>query len=192
MSSILSLLAIYLPALVSAFPDVTPVQLGAGTCYYFPNWQRVAGKDITGGFYFHPDQADNSTIDGLYTSVEVFNKTIIDITTNSEEAKELYYCIDGSVKEYIIDTPVYISATNGELGFLGSGFVPEVYQHQIDGVTQSGVFLGYANVTAWAYTFVPSTGGAGIVDTFTMRLLEAQDAPLEDGEFYGFLKIIGA
>ncbi|KUI67620.1 hypothetical protein VM1G_02836 [Cytospora mali] len=189
MASTLTLLSLFIPTLVSALPDVTPIQVGAGTCYDFPNWQDVAGSDITGGFFFHPDQADNSTIDGLYTSVEVFNKTIIDITTNAEEAKEAYYCINGSVKEYYTDTPVYISETNGELAFLDSGFVPEVYQHQVDGVTLDGVFLGYADVTAWAYTFVASTGGAGIVDTFTMRLLEEQDAPLEDGEFYGFLKI---
>lgn len=192
MAHFLALLPLFLPALVSALPDVTPVQLGAGTCIYFPNWQDERGSDITGGFYFHPDQADNSTVDGLYTSVEVFNKTIIDITTNSEEAKELYYCIDGAVKEYIVDTPVYVSTADGELGFFDSGFVPEVYEHQVDGVTQSGVFLGYGGVTAWAYTFVPSTGGAGIVDTFTMRLLDAQDAPLDDGEFYGFLEIVSA
>lgn len=192
MASIFTLLSLFLPTLVSALPDVTPIQVGAGTCYDFPLWQDVVGLDITGGFFFHPDQADNSTIDGLYTSVEVFNETIIDITTNAEEAKEDYYCIDGSVRNYYTDTPVYTSAINGELAFLDSGFVPEVYRHQIGGVTQSGVFLGYAGVTAWAYTFVPSTGGAGIVDTFTMRLLDQQDAPLDDEEFYGFLKIVGA
>lgn len=192
MASTLTLLSLLLPTLVSALPDVTPIQAGAGTCYYFPNWQSRAGSDITGAFRFRPDQADNSTVDGLDTSVEVFNKTIIDITTNTEEAKENYYCIGGAVKQYYTDTPVYISATGGELAFLDSGLVPEVYHHQVDGVTQGGVFLGYAGVTAWAYTFVPSTGGAGIVDTFTMRLLEEQDAPLDDGEFYGFLKIVAA
>lgn len=192
MATLLTLVSVALP-LVAAIPSVIPVQVGAGTCQYFPNYYPSPESDTTGGFWFHPDQADNSTVDGLYTSVEASNENVIDITTNAQLAKILYGCSDGLVHDYVGTSPpdVFISSTTGELGYLGAGLVPESYQHQIDGVTQDGVFLGSSGVTAWAYTFVPGGGLVG-EDVFTLRLLESQDGALNDGEFYGFLKAVKA
>lgn len=191
MAALLTLLSVALP-FVAAIPSVTPVQVGAGTCQYFPNYYPSPESDTTGGFLFRPDQADNSTIDGLYTSLEATNEDVFDITTRTDLAKSLYGCSDGLVHFYIGTSPpeVFISPTTGELGYLGAGLVPESYHHQVDGATQDGVFLGSGGVTAWAYTFVPGGGLIG-EDVFTMRLLESQDGALNDGEFYGFLKAVG-
>lgn len=194
MAPLSTFLSLLLPALASALPDVTPVQLGAGSCAGYPEYPQDG--DISGGFYFQADQGDNSTVDGLWSSLEPLNLTVVDITTVVGSAMVMYQCDDAAVREIHSGTPIYIandgSADDGELGWFASGNTPEVYQHQVDGVAQSGLFLGYGGVTAWAYTFVPSTGGAGIYDMFTLRLLDAQDAPLNDGEFYGFLKVVSA
>lgn len=181
MAALLTLLSLALP-LVAALPEVTPVQVGAGSCSYYPG----------APFIFHPDQADNSAIDGLYTSVISTDETVIDITTNLQEAKFLWGCTSGLVYEYIVGTSggyLHIDATTGQLAYLDDGLALETYEHQVDGVTQSGIFLGNGNVTAWAFLLDPSAGFNGF-DAYTFRLLESQDGALNDGEFYGFLKIV--
>lgn len=186
MTGFSTILPFILP-LVAALPDVTPVQVGAGSCVSFPASNY---SDSLGGFFFIPDQADNSTIDGLHTSVDPNDESIITIAANVQEAKELFGCTDGLVHELHNASPdLYISPDDGQLAFSDAGLAPETYEHQVDGVAQDGVFLGSGGVTAWAYTYVPGGGFHGF-DEFTMRLLESQDGALNDGEFYGFLKIV--
>ncbi|PSR78155.1 hypothetical protein BD289DRAFT_444293 [Coniella lustricola] len=192
MAPLSTLIPLLLAALASALPDVTPVQLYAGTCAGYPNWPQDG--DRSGGFLLVPDQGDNSTVDGLITSVEALNTTVVDVTTVVASARTILQCYDTAVNSLYTGVPLYIADTdgadNGELGYFAAGKTPEIYEHQIDGVTQSGVFLGYGGVTAWAYSFVPSLGGAGNFDWFAMRLLDAQDGALNEGEFYGFLKVV--
>lgn len=180
-------LAALLPGLAAALPDVTPYQVGVGSCVDYP---ASTYSDSLGGFFLIPDQADNSTIDGLHTSVDPSDESVITITANLQEAKELFGCTDAAVHELHNASPVlYISAENGQLAFSDAGLGLETYEHQVAGVTQDGKFLGSGGVTAWAYRYVAGGGFHGY-DAFDMRLLEAQDGELEDGEFYGFLKIV--
>jgi hypothetical protein len=194
MAALLHLLPLLI-SLVSALPAVTPVLVGAGTCTYYPNFVGAGGDHIdqTGGLYLHPAQADNSTIDGLYTSAEWQNSTVVDITPNSEVAKEVVECTNGLVHDLASSAPLYIDATTGELGFFSSGLALQSYQHQVDGVTQGDIFLGSGGVTAWAYLYVPGDPfRAGVVDQITMRLLDSQDGALNGDEFYGFLQVVAA
>ncbi|KAH8658343.1 hypothetical protein BX600DRAFT_469008 [Xylariales sp. PMI_506] len=183
-------------SLASALPAVTPVFVGAGTCSYYPNFVGSGGShlDQTGGLFLHPSQTDNSTIDGLYTSREWQNSTIVDVTPNLQVAKEVFECTNGLVHSlYSTTGPLYVDATTGELGEFGSGLALESYQHQVDGATQAGIFLGSGGVTAWAYLYVPGDPyRAGVVDQITLRLLDSQDGVLNDGEFYGFLQVVAA
>lgn len=194
MAALLPLLPL-LASLASALPTVTPVQVGSGTCAYWPNFVGAGGDHIdqTGGLYLHPAQTDNSTVDGLNTSREWNNSTVIDITPTLGGAREVFECTNGQLHTLSAATPVYVDTTTGEIGEFSSGLTIESYQHQIDGVTQSGIFLGSGGVTAWAYLYVPGDPTrAGVVDQITLRLLDSQDGELNDGEFYGFLQVVGA
>jgi hypothetical protein len=187
MAALLSLLPLFL-SLASALPSVTPSPLPTGSCYSYPLWQGSGGEhiDLSGGLYIHPAQADNSSIDGLYMKSGWQNPDVLAFALQ-RGATGYIMCNEGVIKDFYSSDALYIDPTTGALGFLGAGFPVAGYHHLVDGGTQSGVFLGYNNVTAWAYLYVPAADGHAT--QVSMRLLDLQDGALNDGEFYGFLQI---
>lgn len=63
---------------------------------------------------------------------------------------------------------------------------PEPYSHHFDNGTRHwGTFLGYRNVTTWAFRRVYDTTGFA---SYRIRLLVAGHAPLQEDEFAGFIR----
>jgi hypothetical protein len=189
-------------ALVSAVPDVTVVPLTTSNCSPYPNWQGGAGVDVTGTVFIQLDQSDNTTANGLYSSVfpaagPNTEKTIISITPQKDLAKIGYKCFNGVFQDNYVDgeSVPHISANisdpqYGYFGYWGGGWSPAPYAHQIDGQQQDGVFLGATGLTTWGFTYHPAGSGAGELEHFEARLLFPDVKP-RDCEFEGFLKIVG-
>lgn len=203
MAALPLLLAALLLPLCAALPPVTPVQVGRRSCSGFPNF--VEAGDAAKGLLFRADQADNSTVNGLPTTLRVTpDVDLLDITlpaagapANESGTTLVWACESGVLFQLdnmgggLLD----IDKTTGQFGFLRTGSFPELYQHTGDGVADSAgsVYLGLANVTAWAFKFVPGVAGgdaAAAADAFSLRLLKAQDEAPGEGEFAGFLKVV--
>ncbi|OCL08267.1 hypothetical protein AOQ84DRAFT_354564 [Glonium stellatum] len=194
-------------ALVSAVPNVTVTPIGRG-CSAYPNWYPSPESDTTGGFRFRADQADNSSINGLYSSVRYFpgsnglRSGNIVITPNTMGATPGFCCVNGVIEDlYLTTAPavttIYFSASlyDAQLTYLEDGGKVETYAHEIGGVRQDGVFIGAGNVTTWGFKYQPAS--ASEPDYIEMRLLGPNSSdpttgkPLRDGEFKGFLKVEG-
>jgi hypothetical protein len=183
---------------VSAVPDVTPVRLNPG-CYDFPLWQNVWGQDLTGGFKFMADQADDATINGFFASITTDTaadgtQTQTVMINNNDGAKPWWHCNKGIVSDLYTPSTIFFSGAPGDdqLTYLANGGAVETYAHEVDGVRQDGTFIGNGNATTWAFKYVPQ-GSAGDGDYYQMRLLLPDVADqLQDGEFAGFLQVVAA
>jgi hypothetical protein len=189
--SVVPLLLLSQIPLISAFPNVKPILIGHGNCSAYPNSFRGAG-DNADAFIFVPDQADNSSINGLKTRITGINLVAYDNTTANADLASTIFCCDrgGTVLDGFGMQSLLVAnnSTDEELGYLGQGGKPETYAHEIDGVRQDGVFLGMGNITTWAFR-----RGAGY---WQIRLLgspgngDSKGGSLNVGESRAFLKIL--
>ncbi|KAE8444079.1 hypothetical protein EG329_000861 [Mollisiaceae sp. DMI_Dod_QoI] len=197
-SFVFSLLLIAPISLISALPNVTAIRIGDG-CSAYPTYLPDPSNNFTGCFVLHPDQADNSSINGLHTGPQ---GTSLVVYSDPMAASELFGCTNGTIFDYFIAPSAatqwsfLTNPQDQELISSSQGIRPETYAHEVDGVRQDGVFLGSANSTTWAFRLVLGAGGIGGRDFYQVRLLEPKNADpvmgiaLRDGEFKGFLKVI--
>ncbi|CZR60248.1 uncharacterized protein PAC_10144 [Phialocephala subalpina] len=186
------------PSLVFALPNVTAVRLGANHCNGYPN-SRPSDVSGAGPFIFHPDQADNSSINDMKVGG---HGTGLVVYTNPQTAIELFSCSNHSLYDYLSDLSpnpprmltFLTSEDDKQVIYSDLGFEPETYAHEVAGVRQDGVFLGSGNVTTWAFNLVSGTGVAPSDGYYQMRLLPKSEEVigkiLREGEFKGFLKIV--
>lgn len=187
--AILSVSAYILSHLVltSALPNVTPIQIGQGDCSAYPNSYFHTG-DNADAFVFHPDQADDSSINGLLTGI--WGTSLVVHENNTVDAPTIFCCDrGGTVLDPFGVQSLLLSPSDEELGYW-NGIKPETYAHEVDGVRQDAVFLGMANVTTWAFKHA-----AAPATYYHFRLLVAgaensNGTVLSDGEFKGFLKVV--
>ncbi|CZR68537.1 uncharacterized protein PAC_18436 [Phialocephala subalpina] len=172
---------------VSAIPNVTAIRIGQGDCSAYPNSYFHAG-DNADAFIFRPDQADNSSINGLHTRIDGQNLFVYESST----IDSTIFCCDrgGTILDGMGVQSLLLSTNlkDSELGYLSQGIKPETYAHEVDGVRLDGVFLGSANVTTWAFRRAGE-------DYYQVRLLvpgsaNAKVGDLLDGEVKGFLKVL--
>ncbi|TVY68955.1 hypothetical protein LSUE1_G006158 [Lachnellula suecica] len=187
---LITILLASLASLVHAIPSVKAIQVGAGNCSAFPSTFVGAG-DNADGFVFSPDQADDSSINGLTTGIT--GSTLV-VYKNSTDVLETIFCcdfggtiLDGFGIRSLLLPPTISNDT--QLAYMSEGIKPQTYVHEVNGTRQAGTFLGWANVTTWAFktaTWNP--------DFWQMRLLvsesgDSKGASLSEGEFMGFLKV---
>ncbi|KAE9364245.1 hypothetical protein N431DRAFT_354371 [Stipitochalara longipes BDJ] len=185
------IIPLFFVSLVSALPNVTALQIGGGNCSAYPS-SFHSTVDNADAFVFTPDQADNSSINGLSTGV-AGTKLVVYTTKPVSIVASAIFCCDhnGTVKDgFGVQTLLLSNDTNdAELGYFdqGNAIKPETYAHFVEGVRQEGVFLGWGNVTTWGYRRVKSeTGG----DYYGIRLLKLGIGDLKNGEIRGFLKVV--
>ncbi|KAF8854261.1 hypothetical protein BDZ45DRAFT_759489, partial [Acephala macrosclerotiorum] len=128
-------------SLVTAIQNVTAIRIGQSDCSAYPNSYFHAGVNAD-AFIFRPDQANNSSINGLHTRIDgqnlfAYEKSTIDST--------IFCCDRGATIPARIGVQSLLLSTNlkdFELGYLSQGTKPKTYVHGVDGVRQDGVFLG--------------------------------------------------
>lgn len=174
---------------VSAIPNVTVIPVGAGDCSGFPSSYGTSGRNAD-AFIFHPDQADNSSINSLKTIISGNSLVVSEDST----ADSVIFCCDhgGAVLDGLGYSTLLLptNSTDMELSYLDEGIQPMTYAHEVNGVRQNGTFLGSANVTTWAFKRVANSG------YYRIRLLAPASGSLKgnelnEGEFKGFLKVTG-
>lgn len=183
--SILSLLFAVLTPLISAFPNVTAIPIGVGTCSNFPSTYDTSGRSAD-AFVFRPSSVENAAIDNLPTYVAV--DTLVVSLTN-DTIPSIFYCDEGgTIFDGFGSSTLLIPANSSmmQLQYIsrGSGIKPETYNHVIDGVKQDGIYLGSKNVTTWAF------GRLAKETSWRLRLLGVGSEELQDGEVRGFLKVL--
>jgi hypothetical protein len=183
MTSLL-LLSLLLTSHVLALPSVTSLRVSPGSCQSYPNSFHGAG-DNADAFLFTPDQADNSTINGLKTGIYGTNLVVY---PNTPDATSTIFCCDrgGTVLDGFGVQPLLLSmdSSDEELGYLTQGLGPETYVHVVNGTKLDGIFLGKGNVTTFGFRYVTSPASF-----WQVRLL-GSGKNLKDGEFMGFLKVV--
>ncbi|KUJ09750.1 uncharacterized protein LY89DRAFT_690164 [Mollisia scopiformis] len=200
MASTLLFLLSSLLSIGRALPNVTAIQIDAGTCQAFPNSFHGAG-DNADAFVFHPDQADNLALNGLTTGIYGTNLVAYPNSATDPPTPTIFCCdrggtiLDGfGVQSLLLPT----NRTNDEeLGYLESGSKPETYTLEVNGTALDGVYLGKGNVTTWGFR----KGSGDMKDLWLVRLLapsptmrrrgEDGGVVLYDGEVKGFLKVVG-
>ena len=174
------ILILSLIAPISAFPNVTAIQIGQGDCSAYPSTYTTFGRSAD-EFSFTPDQAENSSINNLTTGTTSVGMVVY---TDNTTASEIFCCDHGGTVEDGLGVKSLLfssNVTDNRLGYWDQGVLPETYTHAISGVAQPGVFLGLANVTTWAFRPVGNV--------YQMRLL-GPGVSLVKGEFRGFLKAV--
>lgn len=213
MTSIFSTILLFfltVSKLISAAPNVTAIPIAPGTCQGFPGYVPQPIGELTQQFFFEARDTPNSSLDGLRSSLQSSpsspsssSSSQLIINTDPTVVYNIFTCANGSISD-IHGGPNLVFSVNEqdqELGYQitstsGKGETkkslgpsPEVYTHEIAGVQQDGLFLGWGNVTTWAFQFVSGVSGAGGSDYYRMRLLGSR-AKLKDGELDGFVRIV--
>jgi hypothetical protein len=168
-------------------------------------------SDGSGNFYLQAYQSDNSSIDGLGSSLEYSRGTTqirwvqITLGTRVDEAKVVLRCYNDTLHGFV---STGVSAFTWEtlqfspypydaelMYFVSGGPAAQAYSHYIDSVKQDGVFLGANGVTTWGFRYFDASYGCCGAPFYQLRLLgpdstdPSTGAPLQDGEFKGFLKV---
>ncbi|KAF4629659.1 hypothetical protein G7Y89_g8486 [Cudoniella acicularis] len=153
--AIISLLAIpfLLLPLVSALPNVTVVRIGQGDCSAYPNSYFHAG-DNADAFLFHPDQADNSSINGFRTDI-LGSSLVVYPNTTVSSGNPTIFCCDrgGTVLDNFGVRSLLLSTTNAsdeELGYWNASqaIKPETLFAPGGGKLGDGEFKGFLKVVA--------------------------------------------
>lgn len=183
--SLLAFTLTILTPLVAAFPNVTAIPIGVGTCSAFPSTYDTSGRSAD-AFVFRPSSVENPAINDLPTYVT--GDTLVVSLTN-DTIPSIFYCDEGgTIFDGFGSATLLIPANSNmmQLQYVDreSGIKPESYYHEIDGVKQDGIFLGSKNVTTWAF-------GRWAKETdWRVRLLGMGSEALQDGEVRGFLKVL--
>jgi hypothetical protein len=198
-SAMVSLLLIFLTyaTLISAFPNATSTPIAPGTCQGYPGYVPQPIGELTQQFFFEARDTSNSSLTGLRISLSSSssNSSELIINTDPTAAYNIFSCSNGTVFD-IHGGPTIVFSTDQqdqELGYpntdAGRGLVlnPEVYTHEIGGVVEDGLFLGWGNVTTWG--FLLKKRGASGSEVYRMRLLNSKTS-LKDGEIDGFVRIV--
>jgi len=200
---IFPLLVFALMPLTSALvPNVTAIPIAPGTCQGWPGYMPEPIGNLTQQFFFEPRDTSNNSLDGLRSSLSSSSSSSPSLTqliTNTDPTApyNIFSCAgNGSIFD-IHGGPTLVFSMkeqDQELGISsesggGPGLNPEVYNHEIGGVQQDGLFVGLGNFTTWGFELVLGQGEAGSIDYYRMRLLGPK-TNLKDGEIDGFLGIV--
>lgn len=183
-------------SLAAAITGVTSTQIvPTDTCAGWPHWSEDPSNDSTGAFYFAAASATDSSVDGLRDwGLSGTSPEALGLIVDSQGAQWYLGCTDGLVSNYGSTAgKIYFSGVEDDqqLVYVDSGERLEIYNVAVNDVGLAGTYIGLGNITTWGFTFVPGPGGAGSVDTYSMRLLGA-DTTLGDDEIEGFLSVVGA
>jgi hypothetical protein len=176
MSHLLLILLSFLIPSVSALPNVTVTQVGGSDCSAYPSFYGTNGRTAD-AFIFLPDNVDNPALNNLHTSI--INNTLVALPSNTTTDSTIFCCASANIMDGWMEKSLLLS-NDRQIGYTTEGIVPETYIHEIDGVKQEGVFLGYGNVTTWVF----SQEGGGVY--WQIRLAGEQTGG--DEEVRGFLK----
>jgi hypothetical protein len=153
---------------VLALPQVKLIQLNNGNdCSGWPNHMLSKAASLTGPLALVFDSSDNATVEGMeLDSVQSWKGTYSNGTAvsgsdfvatgveNKNAKRPSFICYNGNLRwssfadhRHIGIMPKEFRATitdyHGQM-------VPAIYAHEIDGVRQDGVYLGWFNeATAW-------------------------------------------
>lgn len=184
------------PNLVSALLNVTSIAIAPGTCQGFPGYVPQPIGDLTQQFFFEARETSNSSLDGLRLSLSITspsNTSELVINTDPTAAYDIFSCSNGTVFDIDGGPAIVFSAKqqDQELGYPNDdgrerALNPEVFQHDIGGIEQDGLFLGLGNVTTWAFDL--QQGGVN-GDWYRMRLLDLGTS-LGRRESNGFVRIV--
>lgn len=182
--------------LVLATTNVTSIPISPGTCEGFPGYMSQPIGELTQQFFFEARDTSNSSLNGLRISLSSSsNSSELIIHTDPTVPYNIFSCSNGTVFD-IHGGPAVVFSTNEqdqELGYPNinvakkSTLNPEVYIHELAGVKDDGLFLGWGNVTIWG--FMLEQGGVSGTEFYSMRLLGPKTS-LKDGELGGFVRIV--
>jgi hypothetical protein len=157
--------------------------------------------NLTQQFFFELRDT-TSSLDGLRSSLSSSSSSSpssaqLITNTNPTCPYNIFSCANNGSIYDIHGGPTLLFSINEqdqELGYSsesgkGSKLIPEVYTHEMAGVQQDGLFVGYRNVTTWGFELVSGQGGASSGDYYRMRLLGPKTS-LKDGEVDGFVGIV--
>ncbi|KIW09613.1 uncharacterized protein PV09_00481 [Verruconis gallopava] len=205
--STIVLLACCLLSFVTASHNITAVPIDG--CSAYPGYDATSGG--SGNFYLQAYQTDNSSVDGIGSSLQYSRGAtqirwgMITLGVRVDEAKVVLRCYDQvlhgfvatGVSGYTWETLQFAPYPyDQELMYLvDGGPAAQAHTLSVDGVEQEGVFLGADGVALWGFRYIDASQGCCGVPYYQLRLLGPNSAdpntgaPLQDGEFTGFLKI---
>jgi hypothetical protein len=190
-----------LAAALPAAPNVTVVPLST-TCYDWPNWQNVRGKDITGAFTFRSDQTGDEGSNGLRVRTREYrdgsNAThsilVVDVRKSGLISPSISaYCDNGTVLFGYYgmgEKPPIVIDSSGAMKPEGTGLKLEPYAHEVNGVRQPGVFLGTRNQTTWGFDYI-RPADCGALDFYYIWLQGLSSGGGREPMLLGFIKAEG-
>jgi hypothetical protein len=200
-------LAALLPALATAVPNVTVVPLSTTDCSSWPYFlgSQGPGVDMTGYLRFVVSDADDTAVNDLPMGTTNLNfasgKNWTSVTANLRKSRSFaqgyWRCFNG-VMSYLnggagSDVTVAKDVRNAwmAVGASPTGYPLQPYAHYIDGVRQSGVYLGALNKTTWGFAYVRPDCALDYYETKLQGLPVDPDTEPTAGrnpEFFGFVK----
>jgi hypothetical protein len=203
-----TLLVSSLVSLVLASPNDTAVPIDG--CSAYPSYDPESGG--TGNFYLQAFQTDNSSVNGLGSSLQYSLGATqirwgqITLGTRIDEAKVVLQCYNNTLHGFV---STGVSAFTWEIlqfspypydeelmYLVDGGPAAQAHSLYLDGVKQDGVFLGANGVTSWGFRYLDASHGCCGAPFYQLRLLgpnstdPSTGSSLQDGEFSGFLKVM--
>ena len=198
--------------------NVVPLATGRGDCNNWPN--RISSKAafLTGALAL-TIRSDNADTDGLELRAFKFfngsfrngsiawnmNQLVADMKRTNDSQRPAFRCYNSrllnqyrNVDDLRVELNFYPDPRHATLSN-NTGLKPTIYAHEIDGVRQPGVYLGWNNQTTWGLSRVHQKpdheirwvaaslqGVPSDINSIDVPRAESWPKP----EFYGFVEVI--